>query len=191
MVEKIDRSFRDTFQNSVERYSVRPEGNKGKTTTLSSAFGDNCMGRDKSIMDVLYPSACQKNVITRSEEISCQNVGSFERKNFDDGDEYIRSPCNFKSNLINKKATKEKSTEETEKEYRQIYVLSVDPMRERTNYDKGNDKQKQPSSGEFKGGSDTDVTMVPFEYCSNQDTVIRMQASLGQLLRNDSLADVT
>src|SRR5438046_92677 len=30
-----------------------------------------------SIMDVLYPSAYQKNVIKGSEGLSCQNVGSF------------------------------------------------------------------------------------------------------------------
>ncbi|PKC72127.1 hypothetical protein RhiirA1_389979 [Rhizophagus irregularis] len=192
MDERSSNEICDTFQETKECHALWTGGNYSKTSTLSSDFSHNGVGRDFFTMDVLHPSAFQNNVIKGSERLSCQNVGSFERQNFNDGrgeeGGSIRSSDNCEFNVFNEKTTTKEKETETNKEYRKIYVRVVDSLREKTDYDRQRDINKEPSSSEFKSGIDTGVKMVHLEYCSNRTGVLKMQASLGELLRNDALA---
>lgn len=61
-------------------------------------------------------------------------------------------------------------------------------MGEKTIDDRKNDIRKQPSSSGFKSEIDTSIKLVPLRYCPNRAKVLKIQASLGELLRNDALA---
>jgi len=139
------------------------------------------MGRGSPSLDNLHHEneGFRGNGTSKSEKISFQNANCFGRQNCDDGTECDGSPNCSKCNSINKR-----------KEDQKIYVRGVSSQ---WNRNRNNDKQdvvrQQPINSNVEGENYTDITMVPFECCPNQERIRSLQLSLGQLRRIGALAD--
>ncbi|GBB98965.1 hypothetical protein RclHR1_03380007 [Rhizophagus clarus] len=175
------REIRNTIQGTGERHSIWAGRNYDSSAALSTDFNNYCVGCGFPTMEAPHPSPCQKNIIKEPED-------SFEGQNFNDGGGYIESSDNCQFNVFYGKTTTKEKESETKKEYNEIHVRCFNSMRESINDDKRDDINKQQSGSEIKGEVDTSVKLVQFEYCSNRSRVFEMQTSLGELLRDDTVA---
>ena len=138
------------------------------------------MGRNSPPLDNLHNEngVLQGNGASRPEEISFQNANYFGRQNCDDGTECEGSPNSSKCNSINKR-----------REDHKIYVRGViSQWNTNRNNNKKDVVRQQPINSNVEGENYTDITMVPFECCPNQERIRSLQLSLGQLRRIGALA---
>ncbi|CAG8441049.1 17420_t:CDS:2 [Acaulospora morrowiae] len=175
MDEAVDRGLvpGDSAQENILRSVPRADD---KTAPVSNNSNNNIVGYNISSLDVPYPSAYQEDVTLRPEIISCQDMGTPGRQNYNDGDEY-------------KKFFGDKNVKD---EYCKIHDWGVDSLQKCTNTtNENNNLQQQQTSNNVAGEINTGITVVPFECFPNQERIRTMQASLGKLLRIGTLAGTT
>ncbi|RIA85009.1 hypothetical protein C1645_741878 [Glomus cerebriforme] len=176
MDESVDKRFRGTIQSEESNiYSVRPPRETGGTTPLSANSNNNHMGRSSPPLDDSRNEngVFRGNGASRPEKISYQNANYLGRQNDNDGYEYAGSSSNSECNDNSGKSN-----------VRGISSQRSTNRNDNTQYA----VHEQQINGNVEGEKYTDITMVPFECCPNQERIQSLQLSLGQLRRVGVLA---
>ncbi|RHZ59859.1 hypothetical protein Glove_360g20 [Diversispora epigaea] len=168
--EKADKRVHRTFQKSKTGEpnicSIWCRGEDIKTIQLSTNSNNNHMGRNSPPLDNLHNDngVLQRNGASTPEGISFQDDDCV---NNNDEYEKFASPNGSQCNGINER-----------REDHKIYVRGVSPYV----------TKNQQVSSTVEGESYTNITMVPFKCCPNQERIRLLQLSLGQLRRIGVLA---
>src|ERR1043165_7022224 len=128
------------------------------------------MGRSSLTLDDLHNEngVYQGNGASSPENISFHNANYLGKQNHDDGTECGWLPNSSKCNGINER-----------REDREIYVRGISSQWNTNRKNNGNYAvREQQINSNVEGGNHTDITMVQFECCPNQERIRSMQLSL-------------